>query len=314
MHEQVKGPDWVLVNEKADWEARDSQGMMVFEDHMWIYGGWFTPQTPNPRDVWKSNDGINWTCTTEEALWVHGDFPATMPLNGKMWLMGGRKLPGKENSNKVWSSPDGTEWTLETDDPGWCPRVSPSFVVFQDRMWLMAGTENFYQDDETTMKNDVWSTADGVNWRMETDNADWSKRTHAQACVFKDKMWIMGGGAWQPETIPLNDVWCSGDGVSWEQVTAAAPWTKRMWFQLEVYRDRMWLLGGWNRDDGDFGDVWFTEDGENWTEMTHDVIWKNRHAPSSYVFDDRIWLCGGHARPLTSEVWSLEIPEAFFEG
>ena len=89
MHEQVKGPDWVLVNEKADWEARDSQGMMVFEDHMWIYGGWFTPQTSNPRDVWKSNDGINWTCTTEEALWVHGDFPATMPLNGKMWLMGG---------------------------------------------------------------------------------------------------------------------------------------------------------------------------------------------------------------------------------
>ena len=27
---------------------------------MWIFGGWFTPQTPNPRDVWKSSDGVEW--------------------------------------------------------------------------------------------------------------------------------------------------------------------------------------------------------------------------------------------------------------
>ena len=81
-----------------------------------------------------------------------------------------------------------------------------------------------------------------------------------------------------------------------------------MWFSLVVYRDHMWVLGGWSRKDGDFGDVWYSKDGANWTELKSDVIWTNRHEHSAYVFKDRIWLAGGHARPLNSEVWSLELP------
>ena len=54
-----KGPDWKCVIEAAPWQPRDSQGELVYDDHMWILGGWFTPQTPNPRDVWKSPDGKN---------------------------------------------------------------------------------------------------------------------------------------------------------------------------------------------------------------------------------------------------------------
>ena len=113
-----KGPDWKCVTEAAPWQPRDSQGELVYDDHMWILGGWFTPQTPNPRDVWKSPDGKNWTRTVEVAPWVHGDLPATMVFAGRMWLMGGRRLPSAENSNKVWSSTDGTEWVLESDNAG----------------------------------------------------------------------------------------------------------------------------------------------------------------------------------------------------
>ena len=43
------------------------------------------------------------------------------------------------------------------------------------------------------------------------------------------------------------------------------------------------------------------------------VIWKKRHEHSAYVFQDRIWVAGGHAEPLNSEVWSLEIPDAWLE-
>lgn len=303
-----RGPNWTCVNEEAAWQARDSQGEMVFDGHMWIFGGWFTPQTPNPRDVWKSADGVNWTCTTQEAAWTHGDLPATMPFKDRMWLMGGRKLPGAENTNTVWSSSDGADWRLETDDPGWCPRVSPSFAVFKDRMWLMGGTQNFYLDNDDTLQNDVWSTADGTTWKLEVEHAAWSKRTHAQVTVFKDRLWLMGGGAWHPETIPRNDVWSSADGITWDLVTEAAPWTARMWFSLVAYRDHLWVLGGWNKEDGNFGDVWYSKDGEHWTQMTADNIWSKRHEHSAWVFDDKIWLAGGHAEPLNSEVWSLELP------
>jgi len=233
-------------------------------------------------------------------------------FKGKMWFMGGRKLPGAENSNKVWSSTDGAEWTLETDDAGWCPRVAPAYTVFKDRMWVLGGTENFYDYSDAMVKNDVWSSADGRNWELVTANAAWPKRAHAQAVVFDNRIWIMGGGLWNPQHIVFNDVWCSEDGVSWTQVTEAASWNPRLWFSSVVYRDRIWVFGGWSNDNGNFGDVWHTTDGKRWTELKSGTCWKNRHAQSAYVFQDKIWLAGGHAEPLNSEVWSLEIPETWF--
>ena len=312
MHTTKQGPDWTCVTPEAAWQARDSQGEFVYQHHLWILGGWFTPQTPNPRDVWKSPDGKQWIRTVETAPWEHSDLSAAMVYNERMWFMGGRKLPGAENSNKVWSSEDGAEWILEMDDPGWCPRVSPSFAVFNNRMWLFGGTENFYDDNERTLKNDVWSTADGRHWTLETEQAAWSKRTHAQGIVFRDKLWILGGGRWHPQTVPLNDVWCSENGRDWSLVTPAAPWPPRLWFSTLVYRDRLWVLGGWSRSHGNFGDVWYTEDGANWTRLTANVIWKERHEHSAYVFQDKIWVAGGHADPLNSEVWSLYLPPDFF--
>jgi len=217
-----------------------------------------------------------------------------------------------ENSNKVWSSTDGAEWTLETDDPGWCARVSPSFAVFRGRMWVLAGTENFYDHSDAMIKNDVWSSADGRQWRLEVEHAAWSKRAHAQAVVFDGKLWIMGGGRWHPEHVAVNDVWCSEDGVNWRLITEAAPWQPRLWFSTVVYRDRMWVLGGWSKEHGNFGDVWYSSNGKDWTEVKSNVIWKSRHEHSAYVFKDKIWVAGGHARPLKSEVWTLEIPEGWF--
>jgi len=309
MAEVRQGPDWVRVTEDAGWQPRDSQGEFVYDDHLWLLGGWFAADAPNPRDVWRSPDGINWTQVVEVAPWEHSDLSVATVFDGRMWFMGGRKLPGAENSNKVWSSTDGAEWTLVNDDPGWCPRVSPSFVVFRDRIWVMGGTENFYQDNDDTLKNDVWSTADGREWRLETEHAAWQKRTHAQAIVFDGKIWIMGGGRWNPETVPLNDVWCCEDGVNWTQVTDSAPWQPRMWFSTVVYRDHLWLLGGWSREHGNFGDVWYTRDGVNWTELQSDVIWAPRHELSAVVWQDRIWVYGGYAEKLSSEVWTLQLPE-----
>ena len=305
-----QGPDWVCVTREAGWQPRDSMGEFVYQDHLWILGGWFTPQTPNPCDVWKSPDGKTWTRVTDKAPWDYSDLPVSLVFQDKMWFMGGRRLPGTDCSNKVWSSTDGAEWTL-AGHAGWCPRLATGFVVFKDRMWVLGGTNDFYDNNDDTLFNDVWSSSDGREWNLEVENAPWSKRSHHQAVVFDDKIWIMGGGHWRP-TIPRNDVWCSEDGVNWTQVTEAAPWAPRMWFSLVVYRDRMWVLGGWSKENGNFGDVWYSEDGKNWTELKSEVIWQKRHELSAYVFQDRIWVAGGYADVLSSEVWSLAIPEGWF--
>lgn len=306
-HATLHGPDWNCVNPRAPWRARDSQGFLVYDEHLWIFGGWFSPDTANPRDVWKSADGARWELVLDEAPWEHGDLPACMAHRGRMWLMGGRKLPGAENSNKVWSSQDGAHWILE-GEAGWSPRVCHGYAVFRERMWILGGTENFYDDNDQTLKNDVWSSEDGRAWRLETDAAAWPRRRDAGIAVFRDKLWIMGGGSWHPVKAPRNDVWCSEDGVHWKQIAETAPWKPRSWFSLLVHADRMWLMGGWNSVDGNFADVWCSENGRDWMEVRCDVIWTPRHQPSAYVKDDRIWIAGGHAQPVNSEVWSWRPP------
>ena len=105
------------------------------------------------------------------------------------------------------------------------------------------------------------------------------------------------------------------DSINWVKVTSSAPWAPRLWFSSAVYRDRMFVLGGWSKSHDNFGDVWYSKDGLNWTELKSKVIWKSRHEHSTFVFQDKIWVAGGLPRPLLSnEVWSLEIPPNWFGG
>lgn len=81
----------------------------------------------------------------------------------------------------------------------------------------------------------------------------------------------------------------------------------RLWFSSIVYRNRMWVLGGWSPETYNFGDVWYTKDGKAWSEFKSDVQWSKRHELSAFVFHDKIWVAGGAAEPdykLNSEVWS----------
>ncbi|WP_278471060.1 Kelch repeat-containing protein [Gimesia maris] len=309
--------DWVQVTEKAGWQPRDSQGELVYKDQLWIFGGWFNSYEAPPRDVWNSADGKNWKLVTKEAPWIHSDLPMTVVFKDKMWLMGGwynGRLKGHSAGNQVWSTVDGKNWELVTPHADWTPRLAAGLVVFKDRLWLLGGTENYYFGDEKSLKNDVWSSADGKTWKQETTDAGWSPRAYHQAAVLNGKMYVFGGGNYTPEYHATNDVWSSEDGVHWKQETAQAPWHERLWFSTVVYRDRLWVIGGWsNNPAANKNDAWYSQDGKDWKQLKSDHVWKARHEHSAFVFQDKIWLAGGHAQPLNSEVWTLDIPEAWFE-
>lgn len=316
--QQGSAPDWVRETEKAAWQARDSQAEYVFRDQLWIMGGWFQSFEAPPRDVWSSADGRDWKKVSNNAPWLHSDLPMNITFQDKMWIMGGwhnGRLPGHSASNQVWSSTDGENWQQETKAAGWTPRIAGGLVEFKGRMWLLGGTENYYFGDEKSLKNDVWSTADGKEWKLETANAGWSPRAYHQAVVLNDKIYVCGGGNYVPTYHAKNDVWSSSDGVNWTLETEAAPWSPRLWFSSAVYRDRMWVLGGWSNNPAkNWGDVWHSRDGKKWEQLVTKTSWKERHEHSVFVFKDRLWLAGGHAQPLSSEVWSLHLPADWKAG
>jgi hypothetical protein len=113
-----------------------------------------------------------------------------------------------------------------------------------------------------------------------------------------------------PKYFADNDVWNSNDGIHWVKVLERASWSPRLWFSSLVYRDRMWVLGGWsNNPSRNKGDVWYSKDGLSWHQLLTDHSWRPRHEHSSYVFQNKLWVAGGNISPLSNEVWSLEIPQ-----
>lgn len=307
--------DWVLETDSAGWQARDSQGEVVYKDHLWIFGGWFSSHEPAPRDVWKSPDGKNWELVTKEAPWVHSDLPMSIVFKDRMWMMGGwynGRMEGHESGNQVWSSEDGETWVQETNAADWSPRAASAIVEFKDKIWILGGIGNYFFSEGTeTLKNDVWFSSDGKTWELATADAGWSPRAFHQAVVFNDKIYVMGGGNYMPEYIGYNDVWSSEDGIHWKQETASAAWHHRVWFSSVVYRDRIWLMGGWSHPYKNWNDVWYSKDGKNWKEYKSDVVWPVRHEHSAFVFQDKIWVAGGLVPPLQHDVWSLSLPEGW---
>lgn len=310
----VQGPDWKMVGE-APWQPRDSQGEAAFDGKLWLLGGWFQSYEAPPRDVWSSADGKQWTRVTAAAPWIHSDLSMSLRFQDRLWMMGGwhnGRLPGHSASNAVWHSRNGKDWEQAAPRAGWSPRLASAVVEFRGRIWLLGGTENYYFGDDSSLKNDVWSSADGKSWRLETGKAAWSPRAYHQAAVLNGRIYVFGGGNYVPEYHARNDVWSSADGKKWRLETGSAPWHSRLWFSSVVYRDHIWVLGGWSKTPNqNWGDVWFSRNGKDWKQLGAKRIWKARHEHSAVVKDDKIWVYGGHARPLSSEVWSLQLPRSW---
>ena len=301
--------DWVLEGEAA-WQARACQGECVYRDQLWILGGWLKANEAPQRDVWSSADGREWKLVTKSAPWVHSDLPMAIAFKDRMWMMGGwhdGPAPGRSASHQVWSSTDGADWRQVTTAAAWSPRIAAGLVEFRGLMWLLGGIEGYYAGDDTKLKNDVWSSADGKEWKLETAHAGWSPRAYHQAVVLDGKIYVFGGGISKQAK---NDVWSSRDGVSWTCEAEAAPWLPRVWFSAAVYRNRLWVLGG-SRGQDTLGDVWHSKDGRIWQRLETKTTWQARYEHSAFVFQDKLWIAGGLRRPLSlsNEVWSLNLPE-----
>lgn len=123
-----------------------------------------------------------------------------------------------------------------------------------------------------------------------TDDAGWEPRAGLTSVVFQGEIYVFGGSqnddsaiiGGPPVRIYYNDVWKSGDGMTWEQVTASAAWSPRAGAAAVVKDGYIYLFGGEvgficqpvpGCDPPYFNDVWRTQDGANWELVTADAGW-----------------------------------------
>jgi len=303
--------EWQCVTDEAACAARDGAGALVFDNRMWLLGGWnpsdktHFPQICN-SEVWSSEDGARWRLETLSAPWEGRHTAGYVVHDGQMWIVGGDCNQG-HYQNDVWRSGDGVAWELMNDDVPWGGRALHHTVAFKNRIWVMGGQSMpAYAPAPEVFHNDVWSTADGVTWEKILDHAPWSPRGMiGGSVVLHDRLWLLGGGTYDTPHIPTrefhNEVWSTADGAHWQR-HADAPWTPRQYHDVAVFDDKMWVLEGYARDSGNRNDVWFSADGTNWQEVPQ-TPWAPRHAASVFVYADALWMVAGNN--MTPDVWKL---------
>lgn len=161
------GKNWTCATNSAQWSKRDSHRSVVFDNKMWIVGGYVQapPYGVGPaRDVWYSSDGITWNCAVDSAQWSKRCGFTLVAFSGKMWLLGGEDE--EDNAlNEVWSSTDGATWVHEPENAEWTGRRNHTSVVFDNKIWIMGGLSD-------TSQNDVWHYEGATNADEGGDEAE----------------------------------------------------------------------------------------------------------------------------------------------
>lgn len=305
---------WTKVTERAPFAPRDGAGALVFNNRMWMLGGWNPDDKVNfPKicnsEVWSSSDGADWRLENPHAPWEGRHAFGRVIHRGRMWIVGGDVNQGYYQSD-VWNSADGIRWERVCEKVPWAPRWLTYTFAFDGKIWVMGGQTlpQFAPADEM-FYNDVWNSADGVNWTRVADHRPWGPRGDCGGCVeFQNRIWMLGGGTYdtpgKPDRIVHNDIWTSSDGVRWDPHTQAAPWTPRQMHDVAVFDRRLWVMEGYNdKEGGNRKDVWWSADGIKWTELA-DTPWAPRHAAAVFVHANALWMVGGNN--MTSDVWKLQ--------
>jgi hypothetical protein len=237
--------EWISVQPRAAFAARDGAGAVVFRDRMWLLGGWNPGDKQHfPRicnnEVWSSADGVAWllekpntfltAAFDPSADWEGRHTAGYAVYRDKLWIIGGDANQG-HYQNDVWSSGDGRHWTQVSHGSAlpWAPRALHYTAVHDDKIWLLGGqTMPAFAAADEVFYRDIWTTQDGLQWQqVRPEEPCWSPRGMiGGSAVFRGRLWILGGGTYDTPQTPkrnfYNDVWSSADGVSWTRLWMVA--------------------------------------------------------------------------------------------
>ena len=148
---------------------------------------------------------------------------------------------------------------------------------------------------------DIWNTDDGISWDL-VNYADCGEMKEGPAvCVFKDRLWVMGGHKYYAVTLGTNTdigIWSSSDGILWDKHVNEAPWGDRYQPALVEFNGKLWLMGGQkgvSLSTVAYNDIWSSEDGINWVREVEHAAWQGRGmiGEACVVFNGALYLIGG---------------------
>ncbi len=271
---------WAKVADAAAFPGGYNFPVFVMQNEMWAF---------HPQGNWRSPDGKTWTKSELPLTGLNSAYQKYVQLGDSVYALGAMEgnYLNMRLSSRIMRTKDFKRWEVLAEETNLPARVFYGALVFDNKIWLMGGF------DGQTYYNDVWNSTDGVRWTRVSERAAWSERNISGATVvFKDRMWIIGGGV--IDGTPMknekagSEIWSSADGVNWVRESESI---KPAWGGSPVVFDgKLWLVGA-NRDGSFTRAVLSTNDGVTWREET--APWSPRGAAAVWVFDNKLYMTGG---------------------
>ncbi len=300
--------NFVLQSNSNNMGGFAEQSMALFKENLWLVGGDNDHTAPwtSSSQVWKSHNGTDWKLITE-GLFQERKNHSLIVYKNMLWLIGGINNSGDILSD-IWNSKDGIHWN-QVISPNPLEDIGQnSSVVFNDRIFVFRGNGRDYEE--------VWSSTNGIKWRLETSNA-FPVRSHYKTVVFNGSIYVIGG--WLRDSNNLtNEVWASPDGQYWYQINPATDiFTPRIGHSATVYDNKVWVIGGQSWENSGkrtfYGDIWYSKNMKYWTKYEgKPPFYKGLHSHTGLLYNNDLWIFGGY-RPdgsmadiATQNIWSID--------
>ena len=295
------GLTWDQVAGSNRFSARTSHGSVVEGNDIYVIAGLYGQFGISGRnDVWKSNNrGESWTNIDSSVAFPMDDSFASAVLNNIILIMGGVNRTSSSDLNDIYKSSSGASWspTRTAASPGtvFSPRSDAGSVVLGSgsaaEVYLIGG------------------------YKRAAPAAPGTPATPTTPAV---------PGTPAVPAADLDDVWKSGDGVSWTHVNRTIPATTtpptpavvptkfpvRSSHTAVAVKDAaggdiLYVIGGTITGGIRKRDVWKSVDrGVNWTLVTAGAQFGGRSNHSSVVLDGVLYVIGGDtAGGFSNDVW-----------
>ena len=258
---------WTKLLDSAEW--RKNYNFQMFSDENGIY-------VLHPDGTWQSPDGKNWTMIQLSNPIHNHAFLDYVRFNNAILGLGNFKgnIESFTFKPEIYKTNDMASWEIISKNSNLPKRFFYHPFEFKRKLWIIGG------EDKNGTYDDIWNSADGINWKKVKENLPFGKRSGSRVVLLNDKLYLLN-----------NDVWISSDALTWTKVTDEIVKGEEIFgYAALAYDNHIWLLGC-NRNENFSSEVLYSNDGKNWNAMS--APWLPRGGIAATVYQDKIFMTGG---------------------
>ena len=246
--------DWSLLTSGRPWGPRHGAGWVVHRDRMYVISGDLA------EDVWSSADGIEWTLETQKGPFGKRYAPNAVSDGNRIYLYAGQYWGPYDwcadepecfaiGLNDVWATDDGQNWGALTYRSPWAGRgLVHGGAYFNGRIYVVGGglklaLPGMALADTVAEFTDIWSSADGFNWRKEADTLGFTPRTHFSLLATPRGCYVSDGSVTHQPNLS-NDVYFAPDCIHFAAIPDPSPMQVRHASSLAYFNGSIVILGG----------------------------------------------------------------------